>query len=322
MTVRGGVALTLALAAGAAVGVAQRPASGSASVARAAAASRPYATGLRTITIVEHRRLRLPGGASAPRTLVTVVRYPAVGRASAGEHRGARPLPGPFPLVVFGHGFAVTPHPYAALLRAWARAGYVVAAPIFPLGNANAPGGPNESDIVNQPGDMSAVITHLIAASRSPTGPFHGVINPHEIAVAGQSDGGITALAAGYAQRYRDSRVRAAVILSGAELPGLGPFSFAPGSSPLLASQGTADPINNPANTYRFFNQASPPKYLLKLLGAAHLPPYTTQQPQLGIVERVTTDFLDRYLGHRPGALRRLRHDGSVAGLAALTADP
>ena len=79
------------------------------------------------------------------------------------------PAPGPFPLIVFGHGFAVTPAPYAALLRAWARAGYVVAAPVFPLGNANAPGGPNERDLVNQPRDMSFVITRIWrpAAARS-----------------------------------------------------------------------------------------------------------------------------------------------------------
>ncbi|MDQ6606888.1 MAG: hypothetical protein M3Z06_10135 [Actinomycetota bacterium] len=321
---RAGAALTLALAAGAAAGAAKLPASDSIQVARPAAIARPYATGLRTITIVERRRLRLPGGGSAPRTLVTLVRYPAVGRASGHDLSRGRPLPGPFPLVVFGHGFAVTPAPYAALLRAWTRAGYVVAAPIFPLGNANASGGPNESDIANQPGDLSAVISHLIAASRSRTGPFRGLINPHEIAVAGQSDGAITALAAAYSPRYRDSRVDAAMILSGAELPGLGPFSFAPGSPPLLASQGTADPVNNPKNTYRFFNQASRPKYLLQLLGAGHLPPYTSQQPQLGIVERVTTDFLDRYLpaGHRPGAVHRLRRQGAVAGLAAVTADP
>jgi hypothetical protein len=61
--------------------------------------------------------------------------------------------------VIFGHGFAVTPGIYTPLLQYWARAGYVVAAPIFPLGNANAPGGPNESDLVNQPRDMSFVIT-------------------------------------------------------------------------------------------------------------------------------------------------------------------
>ncbi|HET7352621.1 MAG TPA: hypothetical protein VFJ11_01055, partial [Gaiellaceae bacterium] len=48
----------------------------------------------------------------------------------------------PWPLVVFGHGFATTPFRYERLLRAWAAAGYLVAAPVFPLGNANAPGGP------------------------------------------------------------------------------------------------------------------------------------------------------------------------------------
>ena len=324
MKFRAALALAAALAALGAGGAEHLSAASSVTTARPGAGTRPYATGLRTITIVEHRRLRLPGGSSAPRTLVTLVRYPATGPASGHDLVRGHPLRGPFPLIVFGHGFAVTPAPYAPLLRAWARAGYVVAAPIFPLGNANAPGGPNESDIVNQPGDLSAVISHLIAASRSRTGPFSGLIDTHEIAVAGQSDGGITALAAAYSRRYRDSRVDAAVILSGAELSGLGPFSFAPGSSPLLASQGTADPVNNPKNTYRFFNQASRPKYLLQLLGAGHLPPYTTRQPQLGIVERVTTDFLDRYLpaGHRPGAVHRLRHDGAVSGLAAVTAEP
>jgi hypothetical protein len=41
------------------------------------------------------------------------------------------------------------PATYASLLLAWARAGYVVAAPVFPLTNASAPGGANESDLVS-----------------------------------------------------------------------------------------------------------------------------------------------------------------------------
>ena len=97
------------------------------------------------------------------------IRYPAGGRRPASTvPRAPAARRGPFPLVVFGHGFAVTPAPYAPLLRAWARAGYVVAAPIFPLENANAPGGPNESDLVNQPRDMSFVITRMLAAERGP----------------------------------------------------------------------------------------------------------------------------------------------------------
>jgi predicted dienelactone hydrolase len=97
----------------------------------------------------DSRTIRLPDGRRVPRSLETVVRYPAAG--------------GSYPLIVFGHGFALTPARYAGLLRAWTEAGYVVAAPVFPLGNAAAPGGPNESDLINQPKDMSFVISRLLA---------------------------------------------------------------------------------------------------------------------------------------------------------------
>jgi dienelactone hydrolase len=245
---------------------------------------------------------------SRGRRLVTIVRYPRA--------------PGPFPLVVFGHGFAVTPAPYAALLSAWARAGYVVAAPVFPLGNENAPGGPNEQDLVNQPRDMSFAITRLEAASAARAGFLAGLIDPRRVAVSGQSDGGDTALAVAYDARFRDRRVRAAVILSGAEIPYLSAVRFSAPSPPLLATQGTADPINPPPFTYKFFDAAPPPKYLVKLLGAPHLGPYTDMQPQLGIVERVSLAFLDRYLKGVQPALARMAAEGSVPGTATITADP
>jgi dienelactone hydrolase len=223
---------------------------------------------------------------------------------------------------VFGHGFAVTPAPYAALLQAWARAGYVVAAPIFPLENENAPGGPDESDLVNQPRDMSVVITRMLAASGRAHGFFSGLIDPSQIAVSGQSDGGETALAVAYDRFYVDRRVRAAVILSGAEIPGVGGFDFASPSPPLLATQGTADTINPPSLTYTFFDIAPPPKYLLAMFGATHLPPYTDEQPQLRIVERVTIAFMDRYVKRERGALRRVLSAGDVPGVSAIRADP
>ncbi len=101
----------------------------------------PFAVGLRTLVFVDSSRtIRLRMG-NGPRRPVTLIPYPAPGRPSGVERSGARPLRGAgrFPLIVFGHGFAVTPQPYAPLPRAWARAGYVVVAPIFPLENANAP---------------------------------------------------------------------------------------------------------------------------------------------------------------------------------------
>ncbi|MHB8533416.1 MAG: alpha/beta hydrolase family protein, partial [Solirubrobacteraceae bacterium] len=235
---------------------------------------------------------------------------------------------GPFPLVVFAHGFAVSPATYTRLLRAWARAGYVVAAPVFPLESAGAPGGPEEGDLVNEPADISFVISKLLAAAAVPGGPLAGLIDPARIAVAGQSDGGIAALMVADSRRMRDRRVRAAIVLSGAEQSGVGGYSFAGGPA-LLAVQGTADTINAPANTYAYFRAAAHPKYLLRLLGAGHLPPYTSQQPQLGLLERVSIAFLDGYL--RPGtpdgtgtadAVTQLKALGDRANLAALTARP
>ncbi|MGI8800807.1 MAG: alpha/beta hydrolase family protein [Solirubrobacteraceae bacterium] len=279
----------------------------------------PFAVGLRVVTFVDRTRsVRFPGGRPMPRRLVTLVRYPARGPASRTDASGATPAAGPFPLVVFGHGFAVSPRIYAPMLRAWARAGYVVAAPIFPLENAGAPGGPDESDLVNQPRDMSLVISRLLEASRVPHGALAGLVSPRAIAVAGQSDGGETALAAAYDRYYLDRRIRAAMILSGAEIPGVGGFDFPAPSPPLLATQGTADVVNLPSLTHQFFALAPRPKFLLTLFGADHLGPYTTTQPQLGIVERVTIAFLDRYLKGAPGAAGRLRAAGNAAGRSRL----
>jgi dienelactone hydrolase len=283
----------------------------------------PFAVGVRVLRLLDSSRaIHLAGGRTQPRALLTVVRYPAVGAPGDGDVFGARAAPGPFPLVVFGHGFATTPTLYARLLQSWARAGYVVAAPVFPLENANAPGGPDESDLVNQPTDMSFVISRLLAQSASASGSFHGLIDPAQVAVAGHSDGAETALALAYSRKFRDRRVRAAVILSGAEMPGVGGFSFAPGSPALLAVQGTADAINEPRFTYAFFKLARRPKYLLRLLGAGHLAPYTDQQPQLGIVQHVSVAFLDRYLKRILLTGQQLRSLASGSHTAALLAEP
>jgi dienelactone hydrolase len=239
------------------------------------------------------RQIRLPGGRRIARPVTTHLWYPP---AADGD--------GPWPLVVFGHGFATTPFLYRRLLRAWAAAGYLVAAPVFPLGNANAPGGPDENDIVNQPRDMSFVITSLLAASRSAASPLHGLVDRRRIAVAGQSDGAETAFATAYERPWRDRRVRAAVILSGAELGRRVPLvSHAP---PLLAVQGTADRINPPVYTYGLFRALGRPKFLLLLRQAGHLGPYTVPGARLAAVERVSKAFLDHYLRARPlGAIAR-----------------
>jgi dienelactone hydrolase len=253
------------------------------------------------------RSIRLPNGRRISRPVTTRLWYPP---AAAG--------PGPWPLVVFGHGYALTPFDYRRLLRAWAAAGYLVAAPVFPLGNANAPGGPDESDLVNQPRDMRFVITRLLAASRSRSSPLHGLVDPARIAVAGHSDGAMTAFATAYERPWRDRRVRAAVILSGAELGRR--ISLDRHAAPLLAVQGTSDRINEPVYSLTLYRAVARPKFLLLLRHAGHLGPYTVPGARLAAVERVSIAFLDHYLGDGP--LRAIGWAARRLGSAALTSDP
>jgi len=257
---------------------------------------------LRVLRFVDSsRRAEFRNGTSGPRVLVTEVRYPSRGRP-------------PFPLIVFAHGFIETPDDYARMLDTWTRAGYVVAAPVFPVENPTAPGGPDENDLVNEPGDLSFVISRMTA----PTNPLRRLIDSRRIVIAGQSDGAEAALSAAYDHRYRDRRIDAAMILSGAAFPG---FSQPPpGSPPLLAVQGTSDPLNAPATTAYYFSLMRRPKFLLWLVGATHLEPYTTNNRWAGVVGRATTAFLDHYLRGAP--LRPLIEAGTQTGIARITSDP
>jgi predicted dienelactone hydrolase len=282
----------------------------------------PFAVGKIVVTFTDNsRRITLRHRRPMPRQLQTVIRYPALGDPSQVDVRDAPPASGggPFPLIVFAHGFDVTPDAYSRLMRAWAQAGYVVAAPTFPLTNAYAPGGAKEWDLVNQPKDMSFIISRLLSRNALGYGVLSGLINPNQIAVAGHSDGGSTALAVAYNRHYVDHRIRAAMILSGAEIAGVFGYSFPAPSPPLLAVQGTADTSNSPSSTRTYFRLAPPPKFLLYLLRAGHGPPYISQQPQLSIVEQVTIAFLDVYLKGLSEASPRMWSAGNVSGVASLS---
>jgi dienelactone hydrolase len=251
--------------------------------------------------------------------LTTSVWYPAA--AGSPDNVVAPPAPGgPFPLIVFAHGYNVTPAPYAGLLRSWARAGYVVAAPTFPLTNPGAPGGPDEGDLVNQPADVRFVIDQLLAAD-SKGGFLDGLIDPHKIAVAGHSDGGVTAAAVAYNTCCRDPRISAAVIMAGAEIDMPGGSYFSPGNAPMLVIQGDEDHSNNPLNGIGLYmGDGGGPKYLVTLPGASHEGPFMGGGPAADVVQQATIDFLGRYL--KTGATSQLLHDASVPGVATIVAPP
>src|SRR5487761_202907 len=134
-----------------------------------------FGVGIARCTFVDHSRAALnysttpyrvlPGG----RRLVTEIRYPIQLRSGQpSETAGAPPLQqtGGYPLVVFAHGYDVTPDTYAALLDAWVRAGFVVVAPFFPdedqSGVAAQHGVNTEVDLWNEPADMAFVTRQLL----------------------------------------------------------------------------------------------------------------------------------------------------------------
>ena len=137
--------------------------------------------------------------------------------------------------MLFAPGFMQCGGPYSDLLRAWASAGYVVAVVNFPRTDCRVGAAAYEPDLVNQPADMSYVLSRLLALNAQPHGAFSGLLNRDEIAAAGQSDGGDTVAALAANACCTDHRLKGVAVLSGAEWP---PMPWA-----VLPTRCTADDV-------------------------------------------------------------------------------
>ncbi len=291
-------------------------------------ASAPYRVGVTSLTLDRPATTSTAtghAGSGAPiRTLPTLVRYPARGPADAGAHPGAAPAAGsgPFPLVVFSQGYDISAEAYSGLLDAWARAGYVVADPTYPLTDPATPEGVNEQDIVNHPADLRFVISALLAAGRDRHSPLHGLVDPARVAIIGHSDGGDVSLAVADNSCCRDPQVKAAVILSGAELSAFGGEYYATGAVPLLVVQGSADTVNVPGCSAQIYDEAPRPRYYLNIAGAEHQPPYLDPGATRAGVARSVIAFLNTFLNHRTSDLNALVHHGTVTAGETITTAP
>jgi len=209
-----------------------RPPAGAPGGTSAPGALGSYQVGEKQLTFVEPAHTGPAGQRLGQRPLETQIRYPLAPRPS-----GPQPARGPFPLLLFAPGFMQCGGPYSRLLRAWASAGYVVAAVNFPRTDCHAGPAAYEPDLVNQPADMSFVLSRLLAVSTKPGDLFSGLLNRHQIAAAGQSDGGDTVAALAASACCRDHRLDAAAVLSGAVWPPMPGRYFPHGTPPMLFVQ-------------------------------------------------------------------------------------
>ena len=276
---------------------------------------RVHAVGLVTDAFVDTTRSTVawgPDPASPTRTLVTTIWYPATGSPALPPRVGAAPDPrhGGYPLIVFAHGLGSDPLQYQRLLSYWAAAGFVVAAPQFPLTNDHTKGGPDAGDVVNQPGDMSFVITSVVKASAGTDGILAGMVDPLEIGAAGHSNGAITTLGLIANSCCRDRRVKAAVVMAGDDVafPG-GTYDLAD-TPPLLLVHGTADELLPYTLAIGMFNAARGPKGLVTVEGGDHESAAGLVASSSSSVLRATTDFFSAYLGNDRTALAHIAGDG------------
>jgi dienelactone hydrolase len=242
---------------------------------------------------------------SAPtRTLVTWVWVP----------RGK----GPFPLIVHAHGANGHPRKFTQLLGGWARHGFVVAAPAFPLSNDRSGGPVVVGDYPNQALDVRFVLRQLLAMSARSGDALSGKVDAGHVGISGLSLGGATAYGAAFNDCCRDSHVTAAIIMSGVKLP-FDDEAYRFEGTPVLIMHGTNDPVIPYRTAPGAYAAAAPPKYFVTLIGAGHAPQYENDpDPHDDVVAKVTLDFWNAYLRGDTKAPQQLVTDAQVPNLSSV----
>ncbi len=259
------------------------------------------------------------------RTLVTVTPSPGVApvttfavtqRQVKFRHGGDRPLPttiwapaasapGPFPLILFSHGLTAAPADYAQILKTWAAAGFVVAAPAYPH-TSRGVADVQPLDVVNQPGDASSVITQVLALNGKTGDPLHARIDATRIAAAGHSAGGITTI--GLFTADRDDRLKAGLVLAGEQLI---PGSWDGSPAPMLFVHGKQDKTVPYASGLAAFDSVPWSRTMLTITSGGHV----NTASDIGPVLTTTTDFLRWSLYGDPAAKARLKSDATKGGI-------
>jgi predicted dienelactone hydrolase len=179
---------------------------------------------------------------------------------------------GPYPVVLFSHGYAGFPEQSADLVTHLASWGFVVIAPDHVerslsglLGTAAKGVAPRQDPEV-----LSASLDAAIADGKDGASPLHDLLDLDEVAVAGHSAGA----SAAYLTASSDDRVKAFISYSvGTGRPdedGTVPERPVP-DVPGMVMLGSADGIIEPSASKQVYEGMAPPKYLVEIADAGHL---------------------------------------------------
>lgn len=208
--------------------------------------------------------------AAPSRSLVTTIYYPSSGPAPLfGDAPVAKG--GPFPLIMYSHGFSSTRGEAESIGTRAASYGYIVVAPDFPLSNLLANDGhPEPTDAPNQAGDVSFLIDRMIALSKQSGHVLANAVDDSRIGATGVSMGGLTTLLVSFHPKLLDARIKAT-----APIAGLSSF-FTDGfyhtrELPMLLVHGDLDAfIDYELNSRAAWERAKPNARLMTIARGTH----------------------------------------------------
>lgn len=260
----------------------------------------PFGVSVTTLELADTSRdTEAHGGLSAQegRRLVAEVWYPADPSLAEPETRDAAIdlEGGPYPLIMFSHGFSSSRMQSAQYTRHLASHGYIVVAPDFPITRGGTEGGPQFIGVLNQPGDVSFLIDQFLAFNEDAGNTFAGAIDTGSIGATGHSMGAFTTTLLTYGD-MRDDRINASLPISGT-----GCFTtdddVAGVTTPVMMLTGSNDLLVAPGTNRLAYDKANAPRYWVELVGGNHI-----RFADVDLDDAIALEFVNRARGDQTSA--------------------